>query len=273
MKPYRITLLGGLKFQYGEQIITRFRTQKTATLLAYLALHRGPQPREVLADLLWPDDAPDDARHSLRMALSSLRGQLENLNGGQHQEPLFETTRFSVGLRAAAVSTDVADFEAALKSARQADDAEQRAHFYAVVSELYWGAFLPGFYDDWCLEAAARLEVALDEAGQFLAHWRAAPTAHTPRGAPAQQRKIAPNTGATHILTLLVCDGAAHTPAQKRQLKSGGAAPFPLDPNLRAKRHAWQFSSASAALAGATWLHCRRPRLSSMSAPIRCGDR
>ena len=174
MKPYRICLLGGLQFQSGQHALTRFRTQKTATLLAYLALHRGPQPREVLADLGWPDDAPEAARHSLRMALSSLRSQLETSNSGQHQEPLFEVTRFAIGLRAEAVSTDVADFDEAIKSARHAPDADERAHHYAAATELYCGPFLPGFYDDWCLEAAARLEADYDAARQFLQQWRVA---------------------------------------------------------------------------------------------------
>lgn len=34
---WRITLFGGLRAQRGEQVITRFKTQKVASLFAYLA--------------------------------------------------------------------------------------------------------------------------------------------------------------------------------------------------------------------------------------------
>ena len=261
MKPYRIFLLGGLRFQNEQRTITRFRTQKTATLLAYLALHRGAQPREVLADLLWSDDAPDAARHSLRMALSSLRGQLETTN----QPPLFETTRFSIGLRTDAVSTDVSDFDEAIQSARRAASAEQRAHFYGVAVELAGGAFLPGFYDEWCLEAAARLEIALDEARQFLAQWRAATPQPTVRAALPQKRQIAPSASATKIATLLLCDGAAPSSAIKQKLKIGGGIGWPTNDDWR---HAWQFSSASAALEGATWLREGTRRLALCTGEI-----
>ena len=37
--PWRITLFGGLRAQHGEQVITRFKTQKVASLFAYLAFH------------------------------------------------------------------------------------------------------------------------------------------------------------------------------------------------------------------------------------------
>jgi DNA-binding SARP family transcriptional activator len=45
----------------GGRTVTRFRTQKTAALLAYLAFHKeGPTPsrREALIERLWPDAPP-----------------------------------------------------------------------------------------------------------------------------------------------------------------------------------------------------------------------
>src|SRR2546423_1699113 len=75
---WRLTLLGGLRAERGNETVTRFRTQKSGALLAYLALfsHRS-HPREELAELFWPDLDPDAARTNLRTALSSLRQQLE----------------------------------------------------------------------------------------------------------------------------------------------------------------------------------------------------
>ena len=73
----RIRLLGELSVQQGDRLITRFRTQKTGALLAYLAYHgHRLHAREELVELLWPDD-PDTGRHKLSVALSSLRQELE----------------------------------------------------------------------------------------------------------------------------------------------------------------------------------------------------
>jgi hypothetical protein len=40
----RIELFGGLRLLQGDRVITRFRTHKAATLLAYLALHLRAVP-------------------------------------------------------------------------------------------------------------------------------------------------------------------------------------------------------------------------------------
>ena len=64
---WRIELFGGLRAVSGERTITRFRTQKTASVLAYLALHRErPQSREVLRELIWPDEPPEASSNALR---------------------------------------------------------------------------------------------------------------------------------------------------------------------------------------------------------------
>src|SRR6476660_3446899 len=75
---WRIELFGGLRAQQGEQVLTRFRTQKTALLLAYLAYYRQrTHPRDALIELLWPESDLDSARHKLNVALSAIRDQLE----------------------------------------------------------------------------------------------------------------------------------------------------------------------------------------------------
>ena len=56
-------MLGGLRVCQGERVITRFRTQKAAALLDYLAYYLDREhPRDVLVDLLWPLSASDAAR-------------------------------------------------------------------------------------------------------------------------------------------------------------------------------------------------------------------
>ena len=58
MTTLQITLLGGLRFQYGENSVddTSGHSKKIWLLLAYLACARGRTvPRDELADLIWPE--------------------------------------------------------------------------------------------------------------------------------------------------------------------------------------------------------------------------
>src|ERR1017187_477930 len=76
--PWRVEMLGGLRVVQSDRTITRFQTQKTGSLLAYLALHLfTAHSREVLAELLWPGADPIAVRNRLNQAVSSLRRQLE----------------------------------------------------------------------------------------------------------------------------------------------------------------------------------------------------
>ena len=138
---WRLRLLGGLRLEslVGDMPpVTQFRTQKAALLLAYLALHPGPQPREVLLTLLWPDALPEAARNSLSVALSSLRHQLEP--PGTPAGAVVTADRQSIGVREGVLLTDVAAFRRAERQKRF----EEAAH-------IYEGPLLPGFYDDWVL--------------------------------------------------------------------------------------------------------------------------
>ncbi len=50
-------------------------------------------------------------------------------------------------LEPAAVATDVAEFEAALRAAKQAPAESERAEHLAAALALYRGPLLPGFYE------------------------------------------------------------------------------------------------------------------------------
>src|SRR5687767_3578910 len=78
----RIEMLSGLRIVHADRVITRFRTQKTAGLLAYLAYyHERSHLREHLIELLWPEADLRSGRNCLSLALSSLRRQLEPPEG------------------------------------------------------------------------------------------------------------------------------------------------------------------------------------------------
>ena len=143
-------MLGRLRAETDGHLVTRFSTRQTAALLARLALwpHRS-HAREELVELLWPDAEFDAARARLRQALTSLRRQLEP--PGVAAGSVLIADRTHVRLNPDAVSTDVAEFEEALRL-RQLDR----------VRTLYKGELLPGFYDDWILAERERLQASFD---------------------------------------------------------------------------------------------------------------
>ena len=98
---FHLSCLGEPQLRDGAGEAIRFRTRKHFALLIRLALEPGHAfSRDSLTELLWPDVPPKRARHSLAQGVSVLRAKLgrENL--------LVRTA--SVGLRAGAVETDVA---------------------------------------------------------------------------------------------------------------------------------------------------------------------
>ncbi|HEX8237132.1 MAG TPA: BTAD domain-containing putative transcriptional regulator [Abditibacteriaceae bacterium] len=162
---WRIEFFGGLRARRDNEVVTRFRTQKTAALLAYLALRPGPQPREVLVGLLWPDAEPDAARNSLSAALSSLRRQLEkNLLDGS----ILLADRASIGLNPTSFTTDISEFEHALKAAANSREDAERIRLLSQAVELYQGPALPGFYDEWAMAQARCREEEFFEASSDL---------------------------------------------------------------------------------------------------------
>jgi DNA-binding SARP family transcriptional activator len=154
---WRIELLGGLRAARGERVITHFRTRKTAELFAYLAYHpQRPHPRELLIELLWPECELDAGRHNLSMALSWMRQQLEP--PGVADGSVLAADRYCAGLSPASITTDVAEFEAALRSAAHAEEPAARTGFLTASVELYRGDLLPGFYEDWVGPEQQRLD-------------------------------------------------------------------------------------------------------------------
>ena len=113
-----------------------FDTRKAVALLAYLALGGRPRPRDVLAELLWPERDAEHARGALRRTLSAVRTAV----GAE----ALETTRDRVAL-GAAVEVDVARFRA-LAAAGELEAA----------ADVFRGDFLEGFglrdspaFEDW----------------------------------------------------------------------------------------------------------------------------
>lgn len=171
---WHIQLLGELRARHGDRVVSRFPTQKTGALLAYLAYHlRRAHPRDALIELLWPESAPHAGRQSLSQALSSLRHLLEP--PGLPAGTVLIADRASVRLDPTAVVTDLSEFEAALRAAAQAGSGAARVSHLTQAVELYQGSLLPGYYEDWVLrEQEALAERYFQALGQLLRHLEAA---------------------------------------------------------------------------------------------------
>lgn len=113
-----------------------FRTKKTLALLAYLAMDRGPHPRERIADVLWPGADGSAARDNLRTALVYLRQTL-----GQAASAVLITTKDMVGVAHGAVEVDVDALRRASRIARQSRDVRLRDQIQAAIDQ-YHGSFL-----------------------------------------------------------------------------------------------------------------------------------
>ncbi|HET9737299.1 MAG TPA: AAA family ATPase, partial [Solirubrobacteraceae bacterium] len=137
MAPVEVMLLGSPQVRRDGTSVA-FDTRKALALLAHLALTDRARPRDVLAELLWPDHDAEHARGALRRTLSTLRGVVG--------ADAIEATRERVALvRGPALVIDVDRFRALAA----ADALEEAA-------AVFRGDFLEGFglrdapaFEDW----------------------------------------------------------------------------------------------------------------------------
>jgi predicted ATPase/DNA-binding SARP family transcriptional activator len=157
----RVDMLGGVSLHTDDTHIDRFRTHKTAALLAFLAYHRHqPHARETVIEMFWPDLSPEAGRNSLSITLSSLRHLLEPVARALSADRVVLAGRTSVQFNPALLTTDAALFEANIRlweRKPEASVAERRAWLEEAV-RLYRGPLLPGYYQDWIPLEQTRLE-------------------------------------------------------------------------------------------------------------------
>jgi DNA-binding SARP family transcriptional activator len=142
---------------------SRFKRQKSLTLLKLLAAHRGrPFRREALMELLWPEAEPGLSSNHLRVVLHDLRRALEpDLRRGQPSAFIASRGDLVYVDPASCWWVDVEELER-LAGVLDAEVARGRidealAAGRAAVA-LYTGDFLEDEpYDDWCLAERERL--------------------------------------------------------------------------------------------------------------------
>lgn len=128
-----IGLLGPLVIEHDQRRLVKL-PRKARALLAYLAAQVGrPVGRERLADLLWPYQGSDQARHSLRNCLLELRKALAH-GAGSHLVAEFANCRLQN------IDADIDRFEQLARSSAPSD--------LLAAAELYRGEFLADFVID-----------------------------------------------------------------------------------------------------------------------------
>lgn len=160
-------MLGGLSVVQGDRRISRFQTQKTGALLAYLALnHAKSHSRESLAEMLWPEGDPTAIRNRLNQAISSLRRQLHPPELGPGS--VLVTDHHSVGINSQVVVSDVEEFERDIRLAERAKEPSERLQHYEAAVNRYKGELLEGYFEEWVFAKRMQLADQIDQALQHL---------------------------------------------------------------------------------------------------------
>lgn len=155
-------LLGGVRLEAKGRVITRFRSQKVALLLAYLLVHRERVHSCVeLATLFYPEYGESRAQTYLRTTLYQLK---KTLKPGEAGRPYLLITPQTIGFNIESdYWLDVEEFETFLERSSQA--APQRSHELRLEAlRLYRGDLLAGYYEDWILRDQERLRLRYQEA-------------------------------------------------------------------------------------------------------------
>jgi DNA-binding SARP family transcriptional activator/TolB-like protein/Tfp pilus assembly protein PilF len=166
-----ISLVGTLVIEHNHHRLGKL-PRKARALMAYLAAQDGsPVSRERLADLLWPYQGSDQARHSLRNCLLELRKAL-GPDAGRYLLAEFAVCRLQ-------------DIETDLKQLEGLSRSRERGEL-ALAAELYRGEFLSDFildsepFQEWLVaerdrtldmicDILQRLAALQDEAGEYEA--------------------------------------------------------------------------------------------------------
>ncbi|WP_309714364.1 AAA family ATPase, partial [Armatimonas sp.] len=200
---YRIELCDGVGVHWSEAKITKFRTQKAARLLAYLALHPGNHSRERLIELFWPELGLDAARNALSTTLIYLKKPLER-ELGQPEGSLIQATRATIGLVPTSFTTDLEDLPKDFDSER----------------------LLPGFYDDWVLEAREKLGETLSA---VVDEYEPLPATWTPYlGRDESREQVHELLKGSRLLTLLGTGGVGKTRLALETLRQREAEGSPV---------------------------------------------
>jgi serine/threonine-protein kinase len=160
VRMLRLRMLGGLSVASDDQPFNGVATQRRRLALLALAAVAGEAgiSRDKVLGYLWPESDMESARHALTQALYALRRDLR-------APDLFDGGTTDVRLNPAVITSDVAEFRAALR-----DGDPERA------VGAYGGAFLDGYhisdapeFERWIDDERAELARVVEQAVETLA--------------------------------------------------------------------------------------------------------
>lgn len=174
----RIYLLGKFRVLLGNTEIpaARWKSRKAKTLLQFL-IHsrpRGYSNKEVLMELLWPEEAPGRTAKRFHVALASLRKTLEPeiVRGVTSSYISRVGDSYSIDLGEEGW-VDLENFTAELERARKETDPETSIAHFLQAESLYGGDFLEeDLYSEWCSGAREKFRKDyLDLTKQVVAYY------------------------------------------------------------------------------------------------------
>lgn len=183
----RISTLGDVVIQLGDEVVTGLPSRAAEALLIYLVCTPRPVARERLAELLWAERSPTQALTNLRTVLTALRREL-----GEYLVVTRQTLAFDHGRD---FWLDVAEFEqgcTALGLTRPTQPDAIPIDRLQAVLDLYQGDFLAGFYlrdgqgfEEWATLQRERLRLLAREGLRLLARRQLDAGAYLEGGATA----------------------------------------------------------------------------------------
>jgi ATP/maltotriose-dependent transcriptional regulator MalT/DNA-binding SARP family transcriptional activator len=154
----------------------RWKSRRAKTLFQFLAHSRlrGSLNKEVLMELLWPEEDPELTAKRFHVALASLRKTLEpNIVRGVPSSYIFrigDSYRIEVGEQG---WVDTEKFASELRQAREESDPEKAIVHFSNAESLYVGDFLEEeIFSDWCYEIREKTKDAyLSALRQIIAYY------------------------------------------------------------------------------------------------------
>jgi DNA-binding SARP family transcriptional activator len=155
----KIHLFGKFKLLVGDKEIAakRWKSRKARTLFQFLVYSRsrGYVNKEVLMELLWPEEDPANTAKRFHVALASLRKTLEpEIPRGTSSSYISrDKDSYTIDLGEKGW-VDIENFIVELHLAREEEDLGKSIEHYLKAETIYQGEFLEeDLYSEWCIEA------------------------------------------------------------------------------------------------------------------------
>lgn len=144
--------LGVFRLYLNDQFVSDYPSQKSLSILKYLAANRGrPIAKDILKEQFWADAEAEYARRNLHQAIYALRQALKH-NGSDFPYILFENDCYLLN-PALELWLDFEAFENHFRAAQRLEEAgnlPEAITEYSLAEELYQGDFLEDdLYEDW----------------------------------------------------------------------------------------------------------------------------